>query len=400
MLASLLAWTLGFAALAVGVKGFGPRGAPWVFGVVFPAVLLPLVLSLAPGARSLVLPTTALANATAGIVAVWPIFTGILRQPEAAASAAIICTYFCFTIFRLRPGMAASAAMSYLAVNQGLLLTDHVSTVARVVASVLPLVAFATGLLVAVVLDRMAHDAFRQEQIIELQASVIATEQQRTESLLLNILPRAIADRLKVSTGAIADYYPEATILFADLVGFTPLAASLPPTDVVAMLNEVFSAFDQLAARYGAEKIKTIGDAYMAVTGLPEPRHDHAALAADLALAMREKIATFGERFGVPVSFRIGLCSGPAVAGVIGTHKFAYDLWGDAVNTAARMEAHGLPGEIQVAEQTFLHLRDRYVLADRGVVDIKGKGPTRTWLLQERLGDAAVPVAPAAKLEA
>jgi class 3 adenylate cyclase len=155
------------------------------------------------------------------------------------------------------------------------------------------------------------------------------------------------------------------------------------------VIDEVFTAFDQLADRHGVEKIKTIGDAYMAVGGLPEPRPDHADAVADLALAMRDAVTSLATTTGQMIDFRIGICSGPAVAGVIGLHKFAYDLWGDTVNVASRMESHGVPGSIQVAESTYERLRDRYDFIERGLIEVKGRGPVSTWFLLGPSIDAA-----------
>jgi class 3 adenylate cyclase len=173
-------------------------------------------------------------------------------------------------------------------------------------------------------------------------------------------------------------------VLFADLVGFTPLSASLTPAEVVTMLNGVFTAFDDLVDSAGLEKIKTIGDAYMVAAGVPTPRPDHAAAIADLALAMKAELARLRAEVDTPLEIRIGLDTGPVVAGVIGKRKFIYDLWGDAVNTASRMESHGVPGEIHVSEAAWRILRESHLLRERGVIEVKGKGPMRTFFLEGR----------------
>jgi class 3 adenylate cyclase len=207
-------------------------------------------------------------------------------------------------------------------------------------------------------------------------------EHARSDRLLRNVLPDRIAERLKDGPIAVADRFDHVTVLFADIVGFTALSATLAPERVVELLNRLFTRFDELAARHRVEKIKTIGDAYMVVAGLPDPRTDHAEAAAEMALDLRAAIAELSRATGHALQLRIGLCSGPAVAGVIGIQKFAYDLWGDTVNTAARMESHGAPGEIQVTESTYRLLRERFAFEDRGLIDVKGKGPMRTWFLQ------------------
>jgi guanylate cyclase len=219
----------------------------------------------------------------------------------------------------------------------------------------------------------------------EKMKRALEAEHQRSESLLLNVLPAPVAERLKRSEGVIADGFEGVTVLFADIVGFTPLSASLTPNEVVTLLNGLFTVFDRLVDDCGLEKIKTIGDAYMVAGGVPVPRADHAAAVADLALSMRVELATLREEIDAPLDIRIGLDSGPAVAGVIGKRKFIYDLWGDTVNTASRMESHGLAGEIHVTERAWNVLRNTHRLRDRGVIEVKGKGPMRTYFLDGRI---------------
>jgi adenylate cyclase len=211
--------------------------------------------------------------------------------------------------------------------------------------------------------------------------SALRSEQDKAETLLLNILPRSIADKLKADTTTIADHYDEASILFADVVDFTPLAERLGPAEVVGILDHLFSHFDDLADRYGLEKIKTIGDCYMAAAGVPTPRADHARAMALMALDMREAMRSKDAVGHLGLELRIGINSGPVVAGVIGRKRFLYDLWGDAVNTASRMESHGTPGQIQVTRATYERLKDEFVLERRGTVDVKGKGEIETWYL-------------------
>jgi adenylate cyclase len=209
----------------------------------------------------------------------------------------------------------------------------------------------------------------------------LASAKEDSERLLRSVLPESIADRLKKTPGIIADSFPEATVLFADVVGFTMLAAEMSAPDLVSLLNKVFSRFDAIAAEHGAEKIKTIGDAYMVVAGVPAPRTDHVEVVADVALAMRAAILEVSAGTNVPMALRLGMHTGPVVAGVIGTHKFLYDLWGDTVNTASRMESHGVVGEIQVTEAVQQRLEGAYRFEDRGVSSVKGKGEMRTFLL-------------------
>jgi len=217
---------------------------------------------------------------------------------------------------------------------------------------------------------------------LEEAKAEIEMERAKSERLLLNILPESISERLKVKQESIADGFEEATVLFADIVDFTPLSEKLLPEELVEFLNRVFSRFDELVGAHGLEKIKTIGDAYMVAGGLPEPRDDHAQAMAALALEMAEAVDEFEYADGQPLQMRIGINTGPVVAGVIGVKKFIYDLWGDTVNTASRMESHGMGGEIQVTRATYEKLEDEYVLEPRGSIDVKGKGELETWLLK------------------
>ncbi|MDT9199061.1 adenylate/guanylate cyclase domain-containing protein [Limnospira sp. PMC 1042.18] len=246
----------------------------------------------------------------------------------------------------------------------------------------------------AIAQQKQAEEALRQEK-------------EKSDELLLNILPETIAYKLKNTHRCIADRFEQATILFADITNFTELASQLTPTELVDLLNQLFSAFDRLTDKYGLEKIKTIGDAYMVVGGIPNPRDDHPQAVADMALEMQQVVQQFhcvrlpvSEASGLgegstddhkqgeishQLNIRIGINMGPVVAGVIGLKKFTYDLWGDAVNTASRMESQGEPGKIQVSQTVYWHLKAQYILQKRGVVSVKGKGNMTTyWLISKR----------------
>jgi class 3 adenylate cyclase/ActR/RegA family two-component response regulator len=229
---------------------------------------------------------------------------------------------------------------------------------------------------------RLLHLQLENRNRILAQAMhELDAERELSEQLLLNVLPHSIADRLKHEKGIIADRFSEATVLFADIANFTPVSSRLAPEEVVLWLNDVFSSLDRLVEQHRVEKIKTIGDCYMMVSGLPTPRPDHAEVAAELALALRDEMANRIAPHGRPMRMRIGIHSGPVIAGVIGTDKFAYDLWGDTVNTASRMESHGVEGAIQVTETTYQRLQPCYEFEERGIVEIKGKGVMRTYFL-------------------
>ena len=231
---------------------------------------------------------------------------------------------------------------------------------------------------IAVVIIWLMAAAIRA--LIDNTEQALQSERERADALLLNVLPPSIAGRLKHSPErAIADRHDEISVLFADIVGFTPLSAQLSPGRTVELLNQVFTAFDEICDRIGVEKVRTIGDGYMAVAGAPEPRTDHAEAITRAAIEMRDYMAS-----GIlekPLQVRIGINTGEAVGGIVGTSRFHYDLWGDAVNVAARMESLGVPGRIQIAQPTWQRIRHSFACESRGVIDVKGKDRMQTWFV-------------------
>lgn len=220
--------------------------------------------------------------------------------------------------------------------------------------------------------------------IVDKAEAELQTEKAVSEELLLNILPSRTADRLKAGETVIADRAENVSVLFADLVNSTPIAESLPPTRLVEMLNSIFTPFDDLADELGVEKVKTMGDAYMVVAGLPAPRSDHLEAIAEMALRMRHELAKHDHPDVGVLQMRFGIDTGPVVAGVIGKRKFSYDLWGSTVVTAARMESHGVPGRIQVTETVKDALEGKYVFEARGTIEVKGKGPMAAYFLEKK----------------
>lgn len=218
-------------------------------------------------------------------------------------------------------------------------------------------------------------------------------EKRRADALLLNILPARIAARLKAGEHQIADYYPGVSVLFADIVGSTPMFSRLEPDVAVARLNEVFSTFDELVSRYGCEKIRTIGDNYMVAAGAPVPRDDHAPVLCHLALAMMDAVEALPEQTEAPMAFRMGINSGPAVAGVIGKIKFQYDIWGDAINIASRMESTGEVGRVQISDATYQLVKEDFEWESRGEIAVKGRGSMPTWMLVRAREGSAPPAA-------
>ena len=219
------------------------------------------------------------------------------------------------------------------------------------------------------------------EDLVEKRTKELSDEKQTSERLLLNVLPQKIADRLKGGENLIVDRFEAVSVLFADICGFTTMSAQTTPEKLVTMLNDLFSSFDKLAEHHGLEKIKTIGDAYMVVSGIPQPVADHALRIAKMGEDIIAAVAEYAKRSNTPLAIRVGVHSGPVVAGVIGQKKFIYDLWGDTVNTASRMESHGLPNRVHLSEATAELVKDHYELEPRGEIDIKSKGKMRTFLL-------------------
>jgi class 3 adenylate cyclase len=284
-----------------------------------------------------------------------------------------------FTLFRIRFPVALAAALVMLAgyaavFARGIHPFDKTSHAVTFLAT-----SFLIGAFASWNLERYARDGFLARLGLE-------RERERSERLLLNVLPAPIAERLKTDPAPIADRFPEASVLFADLVGFTEFSSRMTPEDLVTLLNDLFTAFDQVADRHGLEKIKTIGDAYMAVCGVPIPRADHLERIADAAVEMLAVASDPARGSARPIALRIGIDTGPVVAGVIGERKFIYDLWGDPVTMASRMESQGVAGAIQLTARAGERLRQRYALTARGAIDVKGRGRTETYLLGDRIG--------------
>lgn len=288
-----------------------------------------------------------------------------------AGPALLLIAIFAFVVIRLRFVFALVAAGTYL-VGYVVVVASGPSR-GTVLDVFLVAAAILAGLAATYLLERGARDVFAQRRFIEQQAAELAEAHATSERLLLNVLPGSVAGRLKAGETTIADAYDDATVLFADLVGFTPLASSLSPAETVRLLDRLFSAFDHLAERQGLEKIKTIGDAYMVVGGVPEVCTDHPSRVLAMALDMLDAVATLGREMDRALDLRIGVHTGPVVAGVIGTTKFIYDLWGDTVNVASRLESQGLAGAVQMSEATWL--RSGGVAAERrGPIELRGRG--------------------------
>jgi len=283
----------------------------------------------------------------------------------------VLVVLICYDERRAVPWFAAYLVNNFIAVFAQPWLNP-----ASRLPTVVTLIVFATNIMMLSSFAFIILAYFVRQR--DMAYRLLRGEQEKSENLLLNILPREIAAILKNENRVIANHFDGASILFADVVNFTPLSAQMTPVELVELLNEVFSHFDALVEKYGLEKIKTIGDCYMVASGVPRPRADHAQTLTGMALEMQAFVN--GREFhGRKLAFRIGINSGPVVAGVIGRKKFIYDLWGDAVNTASRMESHGAGGLIQITRATYELIKDDFICEPRGVVDVKGKGEMEVW---------------------
>ncbi len=384
VLGSMVIWILG-GWLIPGQVDDSPQYATLIrvvnLGFFAPMALLGAVTLSRDELPSWLTPTAMIGNGLAGL---WLVQLGIFA-PDVFTNGIVVgftvmCMFSGGGLYGLRLVPAAITLLPYTIALQAVLLLfpQDSSTAHLVLYSLIAWMAFLVALTGADGLEVAGRDAYVKDRIIEM-------ERQRADDLLANMLPSSIASRLKSGETAIADECSEVTILFADLVGFTVLSGSMTAPDLVALLNEVFSEFDALATRHGVEKIKTIGDAYMLVAGIPLPRKDHVDAVAAMALEMHAALQTVNASRGTSLDLRIGMHTGAAVAGVIGQSKFAYDLWGDAVNVAARMESHGEPGRIQMSQQSRERLGVRFDVERRGEIEVKGKGVMETyWLVGQR----------------
>lgn len=342
-----------------------------------------LVASRAPVSRWL-LPVAAVAAAWWGAALLWTLHRS-LDAPGLGTTAVLLVGLWALVVLRLPPGLALPTCLAPAVIHQiGLILSAEDAAGTDLLHSTVTWLVLVAGVAISIFVDRSLRTQFAQEATIAAQRDVIERERQRADELLQNILPEAIARRLKDGAHPIADHHDGVTVLFADVVGFTALSTRLPAAKVVELLDEVFHRIDDIVDRHGVEKIRTVGDAYMAVAGAPKARPDHTEAIAEVALDIVAALEAMAGETATPIEMRVGIATGDAVAGVIGRKKFAYDLWSDTVNTAARMESHGVPGRIQITAATASRLERAYVVEERGVIDVKGKGPTPTWFLVGR----------------
>jgi adenylate cyclase len=355
------------------------------YGLGVPTGLVSLALTYLPNYRRIWQPMITAAILFSGLV--WVVHRAFVAEGRTDWGYAgnMLILIFAYILSRLQFRYSALTGVALIVMhNVGAFLFTDDLTIDIIFGDYFLLVTAFIGSVGAYVLER-------SQRLLFLRDRELDRERGRSEGLLRNILPEQIVERLKerdptTEHGRIAQAFDEVTVVFADLVDFTQQSSRSRPPEIVEVLDQVFSRFDSLAERYGLEKIKTIGDAYMAVAGVPEPRVDDVEVAAQMALAMREEVRALRWPSGDAMNVRIGMATGPAVAGVIGTRKFAYDLWGDTVNTAARMESNGTPGEIQVSDIVHERLGARFRFSEAHIVNLKGKGPTPARFLIGRNG--------------
>lgn len=294
---------------------------------------------------------------------------------DVLAAAFVLYLMITFVIARLPYSHALVTGVALLATyNIAMLQAGRLPIESLLGNNLMLFSALVIGVIAAYLLERYIRSDFGLARMLD-------AERLKSDRLLLNILPEAVAARLKERQQTIADHHDEVTILFADICGYTRIAAAMPPNDSVALLNTLFSSFDEKAEKYKLEKIKTMGDAYIVAGGLSGEFRDHVEAVANLALEMHEKTNQIATLTGTPLALRIGMHTGPVVAGVIGLHKFSYDLWGDTVNIASRMESEGLPGKIQVTEEVYQRLHGAFMFQERGLVNVKNMGTMKAFLL-------------------
>lgn len=341
-----------------------------------------LILSTFKRFRNSMVAVSMFSNTLGGFTAVYVGYAFIRDQHAILLTILIIIAYYAFLVLRIRTFPAFLVTSSYLAAYQFNLFRDgNLTSQEKTVYSFLIWFSEFFAVIAGYTLELTTRKLFLQAKTIETQTKDLENEKEKSDLLLRNILPDAIANRLKNENSQISEYFSECSILFADIVGFTLLAARKSPDELAGLLDRFFSRIDELAENRGVEKIKTIGDAYMAAAGIPIACDDHVERIGNLALDILKEVNTNEELIREKLNIRIGIHSGPVVAGVIGRKKFIYDLWGDSVNLASRMESHGLPGKIHVTEEYFLAASSIFQLEKRGEVDIKGKGTVSTYFL-------------------
>ena len=384
------AFVAGWVLIAVGAVADRAFTVEFLPAVVISSVGFVVAIgATAPAFRHLVHSSSVMAVLVWGAAVGWAAHQR-LGAPEVATSGLILTVLFGFQVFRIPTAMLAPAAVGLAVLHSAQLHWGASEDVAGGVPfhHAVGVLVVGAGVLVGRSWDAADRAAYERERTIARQRADLELERSRAERLLRSMLPDAVADALKRSPGTLVEHHDGVSVLFADVVGFTQLTERLHPKAVIELLDDVFGLLDAAAATFGVEKIRTVGDAYMAATGAPTARDDHLFALADFAIAVRDGLPARRASVEYGVQLRMGLATGDAVAGVIGRKRMAYDLWSATVNMAARMESHGTPGLVQVDGETADRLAEAFVLEERGVVPLKGIGPTRTFYLLHRSGHA------------
>ena len=384
MILSAIAWFAGMVYFYFFYPEFFLRATYIYLFALMPLVIFTIIITYKSNLVRFYQPSSAFADFVAGIFCIYIGFNEIIYL---SLIVVITVAFFAFFVLMLRIKLAIITTFSYLFIYQIAIINFPTTTEIKVLMSLAIWTIESSCIISGYVLESSSRQLFIQGLKIEEQQQLLAKEREKSERLLQNILPVNIAERLKNNEKIIADKHSNVSVLFADIVNFTSLSQRLSAEEIVNLLDEIFSIFDNLVEKYGLEKIKTIGDAYMVVAGLTPGQRNHRQDIVNLAVDMISATQLYKNK---DISIRIGIHTGPVVAGVIGKKKFLFDLWGDTVNTASRMESHGLPNHIQITEETFEFVKEDYPFTDRGLIDIKGKGEIRTYIYQPPSLEAAI----------
>ena len=378
---SCFAWFIWYSGIYFSHSDIFVRALVTLIIVLLPPFVIVVILSFYKKYSTLTHNLTAYCNFAAAAICIY--VAVYLAKDITFLCAGVICiSFFCYFILRIRFKISLIITFSYAIVAQYCVIASGNFTNYQVFTSSSGIwLGFFIAMIAGYFFEKTNRKIFIQNTLIKQQQEALVKEQDKSERLILNILPKEIAERLKNKEEIIAESFESASVLFADIVSFTTMSSKLKAEEVVSLLNEIFLLFDVLIERHGCEKIKTIGDAYMAVAGVPVRDEDHAHKIAALGINMLHEVSNFNNTRDVKISIRIGINSGPVVAGVIGRKKFLYDLWGDTVNTASRMESYGVPDKIQITESTRMLIYKDYTIEPREEIDVKGKGKMNTFLI-------------------
>ncbi len=379
---SVLSWIMVIVLTDIVYPEFSRQVFVIVCALLFPLFAFIIVITYFKRYLTYYQPLCALGNFLAAIVGLYTI-EYLINDYSLAAIGIVMLLLFAHFIMRLRFKIALSITLIYTAIAQIVMLVQGNYTPREVFHT---LIGFWLGFVAISVggyfLEKSTRQSFKQNLTIKKQQSDLVREQEKSEKLLLNILPKDIAERLKTTKEEIiADRYESISVLFADIVDFTDMSSSMKAEEVVSLLNDIFTIYDGLTEKHGLEKIKTIGDSYMVGAGIPRHSEVHAKKIIDFSLDMMDATKEFNLDHGKDVKIRVGINSGPAVAGIIGKKKFLYDLWGDTVNIASRMESSGIAGKIQIAPNTYSLARENFAIQERGLINVKGKGKVKTYFV-------------------